>query len=79
MRRAGVSIPSNIAEGQGRIGKKEFIQFLGIAQGSLSELETLLTISENLGYLSKSSSEKSLKDCDEIARLLAALKRSLAK
>ena len=55
MRRAGVSIPANIAEGQARNGKKEFLQFLGIAQGSLAELETLLTISESLGYLPKSN------------------------
>jgi four helix bundle protein len=77
MRRAGVSIPANIAEGQARSGKKEFLQFLGIAQGSLAEVETLLTISEDLGYLSKKNFEKTLQDCKEIARLLAALKRSL--
>ena len=52
IRRAGVSIPANIAEGQARNTKGEFLQFLGVAQGSLAELETLLEISKDLGYLS---------------------------
>ncbi len=51
MRRAAVSIPSNIAEGQGRKNVKEFIQFLYIAKGSLAELETQLIICERLKYI----------------------------
>ena len=51
MRRAAVSIPSNIAEGQSRQHKSEFIQFLSIAKGSLSELETQLIISGRLKYI----------------------------
>lgn len=51
MRRAAVSIPSNIAEGSGRCNAKEFIQFLYIAKGSLAELETQLEISHKLQYL----------------------------
>lgn len=50
MRRAAVSIPSNIAEGQGRKNPKEFSQFLHIAKGSLSELDTQLELSRRLGY-----------------------------
>jgi len=50
MRRAAVSISSNIAEGQGRKNSKEFIQFLYIAKGSLAEIETQLIICERLGY-----------------------------
>ena len=53
IRRAAVSIPSNIAEGAGRQTSKEFVQFLHIAQGSLSELDTQLEISNRLGFLSQ--------------------------
>ena len=51
MRRAAVSVPSNISEGAARGGKKEFIQFLYVALGSLAELETQTIISRKLGYL----------------------------
>lgn len=77
IRRAGISIPANIAEGQARNSKGEFLQFLGIAQGSLAELETLLVISQNLGYLTSTDAEGLLNDCEEIGKLLAGLKRSL--
>lgn len=77
IRRAGVSIPVNIAEGQARNSKGEFRQFLGIAQGSLAELKTLLTISGNLAYLTSQDVERLLNDCAEIGKLLAGLKKSL--
>ena len=51
IRRASVSIPSNIAEGASRAGSKEFLQFLHIARGSASELETQLLLAEKIGYL----------------------------
>lgn len=54
MRRAAVSIPSNIAEGSSRKSRKEFIQFLYIASGSASELETQLIIAEKLNYFQDS-------------------------
>ena len=62
MRRAAVAIPSNIAEGAGRQHTKEFIQFLGIAEGSATELETQLIIAERLQFLEKA-------EYDEIAAL----------
>ena len=77
MRRAGTSISANIAEGQARQSKKEFVQFLSIAQGSLAELETFLIISRNLGFLNQANSEELLNDCSEIAKLLYRLKKSL--
>ncbi|WP_323927964.1 four helix bundle protein [Aeromonas veronii] len=55
MRRAAVSIPSNIAEGAGRTGNKEFAHFLDIARGSLSELDTQIEIAMMLGYVSQDS------------------------
>ena len=51
MRRASVSVPSNIAEGAARGSRKEFVHFLAIARGSLSELDTQLRIARNLGYV----------------------------
>ncbi len=57
IRRAAVSIPSNIAEGQGRLSKREFKQFLAIARGSLLELETQLLIVKGLGYTNHADTE----------------------
>ena len=53
LRRAAVSIPSNIAEGQGRLTRGEFRQLLGNARGSVFEVETQILIARNLGYLSE--------------------------
>ena len=77
VRRAVVSIPANIAEGWGRKSRKEYIQFLRIARGSLLELETLLLIANNLDYLSKEEIEPTLGRVEEISRMLSGLMSSL--
>ena len=77
MRRAVVSIPSNIAEGAARTSTKEFLQFLSIARGSLSELETQVILSENLGYLKDKS--HLLARIDRTFGLLGGLINSVGK
>ena len=68
MRRAAVSIPSNIAEGQGRNSSKEFRQFLAISLGSTAELETQLIISNNIGYIEGGELNNLLEKLDESGR-----------
>ncbi|MCB0190339.1 MAG: four helix bundle protein [Anaerolineae bacterium] len=77
MRRAAISIPSNIAEGWGRGTTKEYVHFLRIARGSLMELETQLIISEKLKYLSADTINLLIKEIQEIGRMLNGLMRSL--
>lgn len=77
MRRAVISIPSNIAEGQGRDSIKEFVYFLSVARGSCSELETQLRACVLIGYLSESDIQNSIGLLDEICKMLSALIRKL--
>ncbi len=79
IRRAAVSIPSNIAEGQGRWSTKEFLRFLSIAKGSLSELETQLIISQRLAYLSENKLNKIIELTNEIGKMISGLRKSLSK
>ncbi len=67
LRRASLSVPVNIAEGHARNTTGEFLQFLGIAKGSLAELETLLELSQRLNYLKKENSEILLMNSTEIS------------
>jgi four helix bundle protein len=73
LRRAAVSVPSNIAEGQGRLTEKEFRQFLGNARGSLSEVETQIIIAKNLGYLDESDFKSLSTMIAEVGRVLNGL------
>ncbi len=77
MRRAGVSIPSNIAEGAARTSAKEFAQFLSIAKGSLSELETQSLITRDLGYAT--AVDELLAKASKVSRLLSGLRKSISK
>ncbi|MFZ3266382.1 MAG: four helix bundle protein [Terriglobales bacterium] len=79
LRRAAVSIPSNIAEGQGRLSEKEFRYFLGQSRGSLMEVETQLQIAQNLGYLDSERTSGLLKACAEIGKILNGLLASICK
>lgn len=77
MRRAAVSISANIAEGQARNTTGEFRQFLGIAKGSLAELETLIILSSRLNFLILETSENLLMHLAEISKMLNGLLKSL--
>jgi four helix bundle protein len=77
LRRAAVSIPSNIAEGQGRQTTGEFRQFLGHARGSLLETETQILLSERLDYVDKKTTEMLLEQAAELGRILNGLINSL--
>ena len=79
MRRAVVSIPSNIAEGCGRQSLNEMSYFLRIASGSASELESQLLICKNLGYLNDEDLNESMPLLNEIIRMLSRLGKRTAK
>ena len=74
MRRAAVSIPSNIAEGQARSSSKEFLHFLSIALGSLAELETQIELANRLGYM---EAEAALAQTDLLGKKLHCLRTSI--
>ena len=73
MRRSAVSIASNIAEGRDRDSEKEFAQFLSIARGSKSELETQLHVCVNVGYLTECDLQEPLSLINEVSSMLTAL------
>jgi four helix bundle protein len=77
MRRAGVSIPANIAEGYGRGHRADYIRFLDIARGSLHEVRTYLDLCHKLGYASEEQLNRAQQLAEEISRMLSGLIRSL--
>lgn len=79
LRRAAVSVPSNIAEGQGRHYRREFVHFLRTARGSVMEIETQVLISSRLGYIDDAEGRALLAGCDEVSRLLQGLINSQEK
>jgi four helix bundle protein len=77
LRRASVSIPSNIAEGYGRLSREQYRHFLGIAQGSNLELQTQLVIAKELGYAAESAVGKVEAVSYEVGKMLTALLKKL--
>jgi four helix bundle protein len=77
MRTCAVSVPSNIAEGQGRTTRGEFHQFLGQARGSLYELETQTLLASELGYLSNEQRETLIRESRDVGRILNGLMSSI--
>ena len=77
MRRAAVSVPSNIAEGQARNTTGEFVQFISYAEGSLAELDTQLTLAVELTFLPVEKSGLGLDSIAELRRMLNGLRRSI--
>ena len=72
-----ISIPSNIAEGQGRSALKEFLYFLSIARGSKAELETQLLLCVKIDYLKESEIQKAMCLLDEVGKMIYSLQKKL--
>ncbi|HUL03580.1 MAG TPA: four helix bundle protein [Gemmatimonadales bacterium] len=77
MRRAAVSVPSNIAEGHGRDHLGDYLRLLSIAKGSLTEMETQVLIAGRLGYVEKGEEDGILKSTDEVGKMLSGLTKAL--
>ena len=77
IRRSAVSVVANIAEGNGRLLRGEYLHFLSIARGSLKELETHLALAERLGYVTVEQLAPSFELCDFVSRMLTRLRQSL--
>jgi len=73
MRRAAVSIPSNIAEGHGRLDDGHFRQFLAISRGSLFEVQTQLELASGFNFIEESKAAGLMEQCEEVARLINGL------
>lgn len=78
MRRAAVSVPSNVAEGQIRSSQKEFSQFISIALGSCAELYTQLELSRRLGYMNEKDFRKTSESINELMKILHGLRKKVS-
>lgn len=79
LRRAALSVPTNIAEGSKRLTNAEYARSLNIAEGSLAETEYLLMVSRGLRYLPEPAAKPILAECDEIAKMLHGLRAKVTK
>lgn len=77
LRRVAASIPTNIAEGQGRLSKKEYKQFLSISRGSAKEVEYLLLLAKDLGYINDEIYKELSTKCETILKMLNGLIKSI--
>ena len=77
LKRAAVSVPSNIAEGHARGATKEFSRYISIARGSMAELETQMELAVRVGLLPQTSIDPLLLRCDKLGRILRGLRKSL--
>jgi four helix bundle protein len=79
LRRASISVAANVAEGHGRRSSRDFQRFLGIAHGSLLEVETLLQLGNRIGYFTAADAEKSLEIARHLGAMLGAFRAALDK
>lgn len=79
LRRAALSVPSNIAEGNGRLHVGDYLRHVSIARGSIMEIDTILEAAVRLEYLSADEIESALEMLDHVGRMLTRLARSLAQ
>jgi four helix bundle protein len=77
IKRAAISIPSNIAEGHARSSRKEFLHFLSISLGSLAELETQLFLAQRMRYITKDELASNLSKTEELGRMIRGLQKAL--